>query len=554
VKTQRTFGLVGVLLVVGATVAPAQNFSVLFDFGTSPGDPINASNSGIIAQGTDGNLYSTSFIGGASAGHGAIFMTTPGGESSTVYSFTGAGDGTNPLGGLTLGTDGNFYGTTGGTNGTIFKVTPTGGLTTLHTFSFSDGATPYSPPIQATDGNFYGTTEQGGAFGYGTVYRISPFGAFATLHDFDFAHGALPYAPLLEGSNGTLYGTASAGGSNDAGVVFNLTTAGDFAVVSSFSARVGARPLAPLIQGWDGNFYGTASEGGGNGAGVVFKMTPGGAISVLHSMNLSTDGGWPYAGLIQASDGNFYGVNSSGGSSANCGRDGCGTIFEVTPAGVFSVLHNFDGPTGSEPVSTLIQHTNGSLYGDTFCGGPGGGIGFCTPEYSGGVFYDLNTSLPPFVSFLPQLGPGKVGKSIEILGQGFTGASAVSFNGMAAKFEVQADTFLTATVPSGATTGTVTVTETTGMLASNNQFRVIPQLLSFTPRSGPAGTQVTITGVSLTQTSRVGFGNEVPASDVTVVSDVEIKAKVPPGAVTGPVGIETKGGIAISKQSFKVTN
>ena len=146
---------------------------------------------------------------------------------------------------------------------------------------------------------------------------------------------------------------------------------------------------------------------------------------------------------MQATDGNFYGVAAQGGNSSNCGSVGCGTIFRISPQGAFSVLYNFDRPTGASPFCTLLQHTNGILYGDTYSGG----------TYNKGTFFSFDVGLGPFVSFLPPQSSGKVGKTIELFGQGFTGTTKVSFNGTDARFTVVSDTYLTATVPSGATTG-----------------------------------------------------------------------------------------------------
>jgi hypothetical protein len=155
------------------------------------------------------------------------------------------------------------------------------------------------------------------------------------------------------------------------------------------------------------------------------------------------------------------------------------------------------------------------------------------------------------VSFVVR-GTARIGKTVEILGQGFTGTTGVSFNGTAATFTVKSDTNLTATVPAGATTGAVTVTTPGGTLTSNLPFRVRPQLLNFNPTSGAVGTQVTITGVSLTQTIGVGFGG-VPATSFTVNSDTQVTATVPTGALSGHIGITTAGGRTWSTAVFTVT-
>ena len=194
--------------------------------------------------------------------------------------------------------------------------------------------------------------------------------------------------------------------------------------------------------------------------------------------------------------------------------------------------------------AALLQDTNGAFYGTARDGGKPGCDNGC------GTVFGLDMGLGPFVAFVRD--SGKVGGTGGILGQGFTGTSGVSLDGTPVNFTVVSDTFLKATVPDGATTGFVTVTTPSGTLTSNKPFRVRPQLLTFDPPSGPVGTQVTITGVSLTQTQGVGFGNRVPAQ-FTVNSDTKVTATVPAGAKTGKVGIETKGGTAISSGTFTVT-
>jgi uncharacterized repeat protein (TIGR03803 family) len=537
-----------VLAIVVVTVPAHAQFSVLYNFGTNANDPLNPQNSGVVAQGRDGNLYSTAPAGG-SVNSGAVFRITPAGKLTVLYSFSGGADGVQPFGGVTLARDGNFYGTTAGNRGsiygTVFKITPAGTLSVLYSFTDNnDGATPYAPPVQGTDGNFYGGTCYGGS--YGTVYKITPSGKFTLLHQFNYADGFCVYPALVQGTDGNFYGTTSNGG-RGAGTVFKITPAGKHTVLYNFDGTHGVNPFGSLIQGSDGNFYGTANGGGSSGNGVIFKITPTGTLTVLHGMNGTTDGGLPSGGLVQASDGNFYGVNSSGGNSSNCGSSGCGTIFKITPTGSFSVLYNFDATTGVDPLVALLQQTNGILYGDTAAGGTGAHCG----SLSCGVFYSLNVGLGPFVSFLPQQSPSKVGVLIGILGQGFTGTTGVSFGGTPASFTVSSDTYLTATVPAGALTGSVTVTTPGGTLFSNRTFRVTPQIKSFTPTSGPVGTSVIITGVSLSQASSVKFGTK--SASFTVNSDTQVTATVPSGAKTGKIGITTAGGTASSSTAFTVT-
>jgi uncharacterized repeat protein (TIGR03803 family) len=229
-----------------------------------------------------------------------------------------------------------------------------------------------------------------------------------------------------------------------------------------------------------------------------------------------TDGAFPYAGLVQASNGNLYGTTINGGTSTAC-MGGCGTVFKITPSGKLTTVWNYcsrnNCADGASAYAGLVQDTDGTFYGTTeqggvnTCGGPG-----C------GTVFSLSVGLGPFVSFVGPQSSGKVGNTIELLGQGFTGTTAVSFNGTAASFSVKSNTYLTATVPNGATTGKVKVVTPSRTLLSNVPFRVTPQILSFSPTSGKVRTPVTIKGVSLIQTTKVTFGG-VKVTSVTVNSD-----------------------------------
>jgi len=457
-QTRRRGVFVIILLILGVTVAQtarAQGFTVLYNFGSTAQDPQGPESTSAIAQGRDGNLYSTTPYGGLTD-WGTMFRITPSGLPKVLYNFDAAHG--RPFSGLTLGTDGNFYGTTinGGKSnvGTVFKITPNGVLSVLYTFTNgSDGASPNAPPIQGVDGNFYGTTSAAGGFQFGGVYKITPAGKFTPLYSFDNTHGAYPLAPLVQGIDGNFYGTANGGGSGGNGVVFKITPAGKITVIHNFIGTDGGNIRVPVIQGIDGNIYGTTFFGGTANAGVVFKVSPKGKFTILHSMNGNSEGGFSDAGLVQASDG--------GGSMSN------GTIFNVDAKSHYNVLFNFDGAANGGSASvTPFQRTSGVLYGDTFVGGTGS-------QCACGVFYKLQKALKPFVSLLPQA--AKVGKTVEILGQGFHGVTGVSFNGVAAtSFTVVSPTYLTAVVPTGVTTGPVTVMIPGGNLVSNRNFRVLP--------------------------------------------------------------------------------
>ncbi len=470
-----------IIVAASTTTVHAQTYTDLYNLGSNSGDPTNPAWLGLLAQGRDGNLYSTSQGGGTSA-FGTAFQLTLAGNI-TPWSFDGKGnDGVYPYSGLTLGTDGNFYGTTyeGGSSGagTIFKVTSSGKITTLYSFG-GFNCCAYAAPIQGLDGNYYGTTSDGGGEVFGTVYKMTPAGKVTFIYTFG---GTVRYPTALTlGTDGNFYGTFEGGaGASQYGGVFKITPGGKFTVLYNFKGTPdGQTAKGAIIQASDGNFYGTTQRGGVNGFGAIYKMTPAGALTILHSFS-ETDGLGlaPLAGLVQATDGKFYGVAASNYSS--------GVIFQMTSTGKFTVLLNFTNTTGNYPGANpqvaLLQHTNGTFYGDTDGGGKGQ-LCFC------GVLYSLGMKLNPFVSFVGPLFEGKVGKTIEILGQGLTGTSKVSFHGAAATFTVVSDTYLTAVVPSAATTGSVTVTTPGGTLTSNKIFRVTPAILSFTPDQRFGGNQ-----------------------------------------------------------------
>jgi uncharacterized repeat protein (TIGR03803 family) len=412
---------------------------------------------GSMVQGANGDLYGTTYEGGAN-GAGTIFKLTPAGTLTTLHSFDTT-DGAFPGGSLLLATNGDLYGTTweGGsyTNGTIFKITPAGVFTSLHSFDSTDGELSVSGLIQATNGDLYGTTYNGGANGLGTVFKITPAGVFTSVHSFVVSEGTTPYAGLIQGTDGYLYGTTYQGGANGVGTVFKITAAGVLTVLYSFTVSVtdGTHPYAALVQADNGLFYGSTSSGGGSGYGAIFSITPEGALTILHSFAV-LDGDNPQSRLIQANDGNLYGTTSGGGTT------GTGTIFKMTLAGTLTSLFSFDGTNGSFPIGGLVQHTDGTLYGTTWEGG----------THNDGTVFTLSEGLGPFVETVPT--SGRVGAAVKILGTHLSAASSVTFNGTAAVFHVVGPSEITATVPAGATTGNVQVATPGGVLVSNVAFQV----------------------------------------------------------------------------------
>ncbi|HEY7928914.1 MAG TPA: choice-of-anchor tandem repeat GloVer-containing protein [Steroidobacteraceae bacterium] len=353
--------------VTGITVGCVPNFTLLYSFAGGAGDGVNPYHT--LIQASDGKFYGTTFTGGAHNG-GIIYEVSPNGAESLFYSFTAT-----PFAVLIQGSDGNLYGTTagGGTygRGTVFSVTPSGTETTL--FSFPRGSSnPYTGVIEGRDGNFYGTTGAGSTTDQGTVFELTPAGTETILHTFPKtgSDGQQPYAGVIEGSDGNFYGTTYFGGSNGSGTVFEVTPGGVETVLYSFaSGSDAANPYSGVIQGSDGNFYGATYSGGAHGFGAVYKLTPGGTETVLYSFaGGTTDGANPEAGVIQGSDGNFYGATYAGGP------DGVGTVFELTPSGTETILHGFAGGSGdgANPSATLVQASDGTLYGSTYAGGADG--------------------------------------------------------------------------------------------------------------------------------------------------------------------------------------
>lgn len=526
-----------------------------------------------VVQGLDGNLYGTTVYGGVNKtcntkqiGCGTVFKIATGGNLTTLYSFcskTNCTDGAYPIGGLTLATNGDLYGTTsaGGANGygMVFKVSPQGTLTTVYSFcsqfNCPDGREPGAPPIQATDGNLYGVTILGGTggcggcHGGGIAYRLTLAGKLTVLQNFctgSCTDGNNPSYPLVQGTDGNFYGVITGRSGYYDGKLFKMTPSGTVTVLYNFcnlkNCTDGAFPYGSLTEGADGDFYGTTSAGGAvgdGGSGTFYKITRAGKLTTLHSFDYETKGNYgslPLSGLVLATDGNFYGTTYQGGMGCVFG---CGTVFKISPAGKLTTLYLFGGPDGAGPYG-LFQHTGGAFYGATAAGG--------AKNY--GTVFSVSVGLGPFVDLLPNY--SKVGKTIDILGQGLTGTTAVSFNGTAASFTVVSDTYLTAVVPSNTIRGSVTVTTPGGQLTSNTIFRVAPVIISFSPPSGPVGQQVTIGGNSFTGATKVTFGG-VKATVFSVDNDAQITATVPTGAVTGKIQVTTPDGTATSSTDFTVT-
>ncbi|MFZ0314695.1 MAG: choice-of-anchor tandem repeat GloVer-containing protein [Candidatus Korobacteraceae bacterium] len=391
---------------------------------------------------TDGNFYGTTSQGGGtncprgSNLCGTVFKITPSGTLTTLYVFcsqSNCTDGFRPTSALVQGRDGNLYGTTfqgGAVNqcaqhvgcGTIFKITLSGTLTTLYTFCPSgncpdggaDGALPGDALVQGADGSFYGTTTQGGSLSSGCTFGCGTF--------------------------------------------FKVTASGALIPLFTFTSTDAVNP-GQIMQATDGNFYGTTE-------GTLYQMTPGGALTTIHTFDFMD--GYTPVGLLEADDGNFYGTAEQGGGSTNC-VFGCGTVFKTNSTGTITTLHAFGSTDGSAPMGGLLQSTDGYFYGTTSKGGnstncPGG----C------GTVFRLGEGLPPFLLTQPSF--GSVGAPITILGTNLSAAMSVSFNGTPATFTVVSGSEITTTVPVGATTGTVKAAIPGNTLVTYSDFQVIGPL------------------------------------------------------------------------------
>ena len=404
-------------------------------------------------QGRDGRLYGTTYYGGA-YGAGTVWVVETSGTASVFYSFDGV-TAESPQSGLTLATDGNFYGTAGSPSGDVlYRVTAAGASSVLHTFGETDGCYAVAPPIEASDGNLYGTTM---GCGRSTLYRYTPAGVFTTIQTFVTAtQGKDSAASPLQSSDGSLWGTNGWGGTDQCGAVFKAEFSGTVLQSLLMDCTDQRHPNSPLIQNSEGYIYGTTSAGGTYGAGSIFEINPNGALSTVYEFQGGSDLQDPN-NIMQASDGNLYGTAFQDGS----GRGG--GIYKIDASGDYSVVYDFTTSPHITDVNTgLMQHTNGQFYGASGQGG----------IYKRGSVFSLSLGLGPFVAFVRPT--GGLGQTAEILGQGLTGTTAVTFNGVpATSFTVVSDTYMTAVVPSAATTGPVVVTAPTGPLTSNVNFRII---------------------------------------------------------------------------------
>jgi len=298
----------------------------------------------------------------AVAATAAVSAQTQATEYTVVSSFNAAFLNGRAPSSLRQDSDGTFYGTTsfGGVTdqGNLFRMDATGAVTLLETFSGTDGSQPFGL-VRAADGQFYGMTAQGGEFGFGTVFRFNPPGELTTLHSFSATGSRFP-VDLFPASDGNVYGLTAGGGDFDNGTIFMVAPNGSFSTIYNFDLKAGTG-MRSLVKGSDGRFYGTAEGGGADGFGTVFTVDEAGTPTILHSFGgfAKGDGESP-GGLIQGRDGRLYGTTRRGGQFFD------GTVYAIDVSGNYTLLHNFSSSIdGSQPGPDLLQATDGNFYGVT---------------------------------------------------------------------------------------------------------------------------------------------------------------------------------------------
>jgi uncharacterized repeat protein (TIGR03803 family) len=329
---------------------------------------------GLVMDGS-GNLYGAASQGGVN-GNGTIFEIAHGSNTITTLAAFNGTNGQNPQGTLIMDASGNLYGTTYGggasKDGTVFELAKgSSTITTLASFSGSNGQNPAGGLVMDGSGNLYGTAYGGGASGDGTVFEVvAGSGKVTTLGSFNGTNGSNPQDGLVLDASGNLYGTAYGGGASGDGTVFEVVAnSGAITALASFNSTNGSNPYSSLVLDSSGNLYGTAYGGGASSDGTVFEVVAGsGTITALASFNY-TDGADPLGGLVMDGNGNLYGTTSFGG-----GGSSEGTVFEVAKgSGQITMLAPMIYPGGVYPEAGVILDASGNLYGTTLYGGVGYG-------------------------------------------------------------------------------------------------------------------------------------------------------------------------------------
>lgn len=347
--------------------------------------------------GSNGLLYGTTSAGG-SGDKGVIYsFNTTTSAYTTVYNLN---NGTfneawgsvieDPVG--TLVCMSSAGGT--GNEGSLFKyVISSSTATELAPFSYSNGANPRGRLFKASNGLFYGLTSSGGTFGGGVLFSIDPATSTYTIKQhLNSTTGTVPLGSVVEVS-GKLYGVCSSGGSTDGGTLFEYTIATNTLVnkVDFSLTLAGTIPQNGLFKASNGKLYGNTSAAGANGLGTFFEYTPGTTVVTKRKDFSVSEGSLPLGDVIQASNGLLYGTTSANGTN------GRGTIFSYnTTSNTFTTLYHFNGLEGGTPGGDLLQASNGKLYGTFKDEGLGSTGGIYSWTINPGTYteeYDFN--IPP---------------------------------------------------------------------------------------------------------------------------------------------------------------
>ena len=449
-----------------------------------------------IIQASDGNFYGAAQVtdeGVSDPQGGTLFRLTPAGKFTRLFTFTqsasGFPNGNNPANGFVEANDGFLYGTTfnGGKQnaGVLFRISKTGtGFKVLHNFCSSANCADGSIPdglLLGQDGNLYGTTQEGGSSvspcpssGCGTIFRFEPATrAYTVLHSLTAATDGLEPLGMIQATNGNFYGvTDGLGEQQEAGKrvhlkfnenIFQFTPAGEFTV--QFRSPNHDTPISGLTQGANGNLYG-AFENIPAGEINFFEVSTDGTGFVAFAPFTSLAGMLSVPSLFLASGGNLWDTNFEDSTAP------LGSVISINPqSGAVLQTFAFDGANGDSPEVGVIQAADGMFVGTTTLGGT---ISGGSNEFADGTVWTLNAGLPapaPAITLLDSTS-GSVGSTVLINGQNFIGTTAVSFNGVAASFQVLNTQSVSATVAAGATTGPIEVTNLGGTATSTQSFNV----------------------------------------------------------------------------------
>ncbi|MGA2416394.1 MAG: choice-of-anchor tandem repeat GloVer-containing protein [Candidatus Sulfotelmatobacter sp.] len=492
--------VLGLSLAVTAHAQRSGNINQLFAFTCTSGFHSDTCPQGarpdIILQASDGNFYGAAQVtdeGVSDPQGGTLFKLTPSGEFTKLFTFTqgssGFLDGNNPASGFVEANDGFLYGTNfnGGkqNDGVLFRISKTGAdFKVLHNFCSSTNCADGSIPnglLLGQDGNLYGTTLEGGSSvglcpssGCGTIFRFEPTtGAFAVLHrltavaDGHQPIGSLEPFGMIQAANGNFYGVSQGldieSFNED---IFQFTLAGQFTV--QFKSALNHTGISGLTQGANGNLYGAFESIAGRAAGDInfFEVSTGGTGFVAFAPFTALVGTTTIPSLFLASDGNLWDTNFTDSVAT------MGSVFSINPQnGAVLQTFAFDGANGDSPLASVIQAADGSFVGTTELGGT---ISGGNNTFADGTVWTLDAGLPapaPAITLLNSTS-GSVGSTVLINGNNFIGTTAVSFNGVSASFQVLNTQFVSATLPAGATTGPVTVTNAGGRATSTQTFTV----------------------------------------------------------------------------------